>query len=75
MPSEYEPGSRWEGGGRLIRIRTLHLIDRLCVCFAQTSNDEDNPAARYSRQIKALQQRLSSLATNVRPPHLAVLLV
>ena len=50
-------------------LRTLRLIDRLCVCFAQTSNDEDNPAARYSRQIKALQLKLSSLATNVSFPH------
>ena len=49
----------------VLMIRTLRLIDRLCVCFAQTSNDEDNPAARYSRQIKALQLKLSSLATNV----------
>jgi hypothetical protein len=49
--------------------RTLRLIDRLCVCFAQTSNDEDNPAARYSRQIKALQLKLSSLATNVSVLH------
>jgi len=49
----------------VLMYRTLRLIDRLCVCFAQTSNDEDNPAARYSRQIKALQLKLSSLATNV----------
>jgi hypothetical protein len=49
--------------------RTLRLIDRLCSCFAQTSNDEDNPAARYSRQIKALQLKLSSLATNVSSPY------
>jgi len=64
MPSEsccYE--------GIKLMIRTLRLIDRLCVCFAQTSNDEDNPAARYSRQIKALQQKLSSLATNVSVLH------
>ena len=53
----------------MLMIRTLRLIDRLCVCFAQTSNDEDNPAARYSRQIKALQLKLSSLATNVSVLH------
>ena len=53
----------------VLMFRTLRLIDRLCVCFAQTSNDEDNPAARYSRQIKALQLKLSSLATNVSVLH------
>ena len=53
----------------VLMVRTLRLIDRLCVCFAQTSNDEDNPAARYSRQIKALQLKLSSLATNVSVLH------
>jgi len=41
---------------------TLRLIDRLCVCFAKTSSDEDHPAARYSRQIKGLREKLSSLS-------------
>jgi hypothetical protein len=53
----------------VLMLRTLRLIDRLCVCFAQTSNDEYNPAARYSRQINALQLKLSSLATNVSVLH------
>ena len=42
--------------------RTLKLIDRLCVCFAEASVDEDHPAVRYGRQLEALKKKLSVMS-------------
>jgi hypothetical protein len=40
---------------------TLDLIDQVCFCLAHTSDDEDNSAVRYGRQIEALKRKLSGL--------------
>lgn len=49
---------------------TLDLIDQLCICFAQSSLDEEHPAVRYGRQLEALRKKLSALhhATNQNSP-------
>ncbi|ADV23934.1 specific RNA polymerase II transcription factor, putative [Cryptococcus gattii WM276] len=48
--------------------RTLDLIDRLCICFAQCSTDEEYPAVRYGKQLEALRNKLAGLS-DVKPTH------
>ena len=43
---------------------TLKLIDQLCVCFSQASQDEDHPAVRYGRQLEALTKKLSVMSVS-----------
>lgn len=38
------------------------MIDRLCICFAQCSTDEDYPAVRYGKQLEALRNKLAGLS-------------
>jgi hypothetical protein len=45
-------------------VSTLQLIDSLCVCFAEASNDEDHPAVRYGRQLEALKKKLSVMSVS-----------
>ncbi|WVO16705.1 hypothetical protein L204_104386 [Cryptococcus depauperatus] len=42
--------------------RTLDLIDGLCTCFAQCSDDDEFPAVRYGRQLEALRKKLAGLS-------------
>lgn len=48
--------------------RTLDLIDRLCICFAQCSTDEEYPAVRYGKQLEALRNKLAGLS-DVKTTH------
>jgi len=41
------------------------LIDRLCGCLAEASNDTDHPAVRYGHQLEALRKKLSGLSDSV----------
>lgn len=48
--------------------RTLDLIDRLRICFAQCSTDEEYPAVRYGKQLEALRNKLAGLS-DVKTTH------
>ncbi|WVQ84547.1 hypothetical protein IAT38_006701 [Cryptococcus sp. DSM 104549] len=48
--------------------RTLELIDRLCLCFAQCSTDEEYPAVRYGKQLEALRKKLAGLSDKAPAP-------
>lgn len=53
---------------KLTNDRTLDLIDRLRICFAQCSTDEEYPAVRYGKQLEALRNKLAGLS-DVKTTH------
>ncbi|ORX40516.1 hypothetical protein BD324DRAFT_574415 [Kockovaella imperatae] len=42
--------------------KTLTLIDRLCSCLTEASTEDNDPPARYSRQLRGLKRKLSAMS-------------